>query len=150
MRCINQVTLLGHAGRDAELRHFGSGSRKAWVSMATSRSWKKGDDWESESTWHNIEAWGREADKLSNVRKGQPVMVSGRISVENWTDNNGVEKRTTKIVADTVCLVVDQRNIDTAPGASGPHGDQHGQRGSMPPPRNSQSIPDWDDDDIPF
>lgn len=79
---INKVILLGRIGQDPELRSFGSMgvSRLASFSLATTESWKKKDgEYENKTTWHNISAWGQQADFCEKLNKGDLIYVEGAI-----------------------------------------------------------------------
>lgn len=108
MRSTNRVTLTGFAGRDAETKYSQSGTKTVKVSIATTRSWKKrdADEWEEETTWHSIVAWGRTADALEAVRKGDAVHVDGRIDIQKWTDNDGNDRTYFQIVAENAHIAI--------------------------------------------
>ena len=100
MMSMNRVTLLGHAGRNPEMRKLPSGDDVAQFSMATTERFRRKDDTVGESTeWHAVVAFGGAAEAVRKfVRKGDPVLVEGRIATRSWTDKKGVERRTTEIV----------------------------------------------------
>jgi single-strand DNA-binding protein len=80
LRCI-----VGHCGRDPELRHTPGGKRIAKFSMATNHKDKAGN---VDTTWHSILAWEEQADAAMHVRKGQVVCVVGKESTREY---NGKE-----------------------------------------------------------
>ena len=104
MKSINEITLLGHAGKDGEVRHFTSSS-KGSVSIATSRSWKQDDEWVSDTTWHLVEGWSRIADEIGLIKKGDPVLVIGRLVKEKY-EKDGQQMQIVKVLANTVQVVV--------------------------------------------
>ena len=140
IKSINEVLLVGFAGRDAEVRTTTGGSKVGDFSLATRRNWKKNEEWQNETTWHNVSVWGREAEKTSRIKKGTAVMVRGRISVENWTDNNGVERTKNKIVAYSIEMLVH----DKSPGGS------TNSPAYKPVSERVIAAPDDFDDDLPF
>lgn len=77
---INKVSLLGNVGKDAELRSFDGGSIVSF-SLATSKSFKKGDSWEEKTTWHNIKYFSKNdlSNTAARVIKGATVYVDGEI-----------------------------------------------------------------------
>ena len=98
---MNRATLLGHAGRDPEMRKTQAGDDVARFSLATTERFRRKDDTVGEATeWHAIVAFGPAAEAVRKlVRKGDPVLVEGRISTRSWTDRKtGSERRTTEIV----------------------------------------------------
>ena len=77
---INRVTLLGHAGRDPDIRTLPDGGRAATFSLATTERWKR-DDGEAagRTAWHRIAVYGAATDPVeAMVRKGVAVLVEGR------------------------------------------------------------------------
>ena len=97
---MNRVTLLGHAGRNPEMRKLPSGDDVAQFSLATTERFRRRDETVGESTeWHSVVAFGASAEAVRKlVRKGAPVLVEGRIASRTWTDRTGAERRTTEIV----------------------------------------------------
>ena len=142
---VNEVLLVGYVGRDCEVRALSSGTKVGGFSMATSRSWKVGEEWKSESTWHNITIWGKDTEKSDLIKKGSAVMVRGRISVEKWTDKSGIEKQTNKINAYSVEILVNEKSDKSGSAYQGP---QKPARDSLA----NREVADIDsfDDDLPF
>ena len=105
MASINKVLLLGNLGRDPELRSTPKGNSVLNFPMATSRRWKDRETEEvhDETDWHRIVVWGRQAEVLSEfLKKGSQVHVEGRLQTRSWSDNDGVKRYTTEIVASRV------------------------------------------------
>ena len=100
MLTMNRATLVGHAGRNPEMRTLPSGDEVASFSLATTERFKRRDGTEGEATeWHAIVAFGAAAEAVRTlVRRGDPVLVEGRIATRSWTDRKGVEHRTTEIL----------------------------------------------------
>ena len=97
---INRVTLLGHAGRDPEIRTLRSGDRTASFSLATTEKWKDRDGRPAQATeWHRVAVYGGTVEAVERlVSKGAAVLVEGRLSVRDYTDREGKEKKITEIV----------------------------------------------------
>ena len=100
MLTMNRATLVGHAGRNPEMRTLPSGDEVALFSLATTERFKRRDGSDGETTeWHAIVAFGAAAEAVRKlVRKGDPVLVEGRIGTRTWTDRKGAEHRTSEIV----------------------------------------------------
>jgi len=79
---VNEVQLIGNAGRDAELRTTSTGAPYAMFTLATSERYKGHDgEWREDTEWHKIKVIGKSADRIARqVRKGDRVYVSGKIS----------------------------------------------------------------------
>ena len=97
---INRATLLGHAGRDPEIRTLRSGDRTASFSLATTERWKRQDGEPAEATeWHQVVVYGATVKAVeAMVRKGAAVLVEGRVTERAFTDREGKERRVTEIV----------------------------------------------------
>ena len=100
MLTMNRATLVGHAGRNPEMRTLPSGDEVASFSLATTERFRRRDGTEGEATeWHTIVAFGAAAEAARTlVRRGDPVLVEGRIATRAWTDRKGAERRTAEIV----------------------------------------------------
>lgn len=100
MSSLNKVMLIGRLGKDPETRYMPSGDAICNFSIATSEVWKdKNTGEKKESTeWHNIVAFNKLAEIAKTyLRKGSLVFVEGKIKTEKWTDQNNVQRYTTKI-----------------------------------------------------
>lgn len=102
---INEVRLLGNATQEPDLRFTPSGSAVLNFGIATNRSYKMGEEWKEETTFHNIVVWGNLAQQLSTrMKKGTRVLISGRIQVRTW-ESDGRKNYKTEVVADNVILI---------------------------------------------
>src|SRR3984885_12427824 len=99
---LNKATLIGHLGKDPEIRTFQNGGRAASLSIATSDSWKdKASGERKERTeWHHISVLSEPLVKLAEkyLKKGAKVYVEGKLETRKWTDKEGRERHTTEIV----------------------------------------------------
>ncbi len=99
MASVNKAILLGHVGKDPEVRFLPSGDAVANFSLATSESWKNKNGQKQERTeWHNVVVFGKLAEIVRDyVTKGKQVYIEGQITYEDWTDKEGVKRKATKI-----------------------------------------------------
>lgn len=100
MASLNKVTLIGHLGRDPELRSFPNGDQLAHATIATTDKWKdKHTSEPREATeWHRVTFTGRLAGIAGQyLRKGTQVYVEGALRTRKWTDQAGVEKHGTEV-----------------------------------------------------
>ena len=105
---INRATILGNVGGNPERRQAGdSGRFLVTFSVATSFRWKDAHDEHQESTeWHRIVAWDSLADLVDqHVRKGDMVLVEGRLRTRTWQDSAGMDQRSTEIHASDVIFL---------------------------------------------
>ena len=100
MLTVNRATLVGHVGRDPEIRALPNGGRAATFSLATSEKWTDREGKPAEATdWHRIVVYGPTAEIVETMlRKGDPVMVEGRIATRKYSDREGAERSVTEIV----------------------------------------------------
>jgi len=103
---LNQVTLIGSVGKDAEVKFIGENSQVAKFSLATNRSYKdKAGVKQTQTEWHNIEVWAETAKFAGQyVKKGGLVLVIGEIRYEKFEDKEGKPQQRTKIVASKIQL----------------------------------------------
>lgn len=115
---INTVTLSGRVGRDPEIRIVGQNNSKvAQFSLCTGGKYKTKDGREVDDTaWHNIVAWHHLAELAEKyIGKGGQLIIIGHINYRKYTDNNGVEKQVTDIVADKIELCGSRQESNPAP-----------------------------------
>lgn len=117
MASLNEVRLLGNLGADPELRVTQGGTAVATCSLATTRVYtdKNNDEYE-ETEWHRVVVWAGQAESLcKHKRKGDQVLVLGRLQTRKWTDDKGVERYSTEVVAQQVIFT------GRAPKSGAPH-----------------------------
>ena len=100
---MNKAILMGRLGRDPELKRTQAGGAVVSVSVATNEREKQGDAWVDVTEWHYVVAFGRTAEIMSErLRKGDPVLVDGRMKTRKWTGQDGVERQRCEVVASDV------------------------------------------------
>lgn len=141
MASLNKVILIGNLGSDPEIRSLPSGAKVASFSIATSESYtdKATGAKQTITEWHRLELWdGLAGIAEKYIKKGDSIYVEGRIRTDKWTDNNNVEKTTTKIRVTELKMLGGGR--------------QTGAESSAPravPEMSDHSAPDMSDD-LPF
>ncbi len=102
---LNKVLLYGNLTRDPEMKSLPSGSKVTQFSLATNRVYKDQNGNKQEQTeFHNIVIFGRQAETSAQyLKKGQGVMIEGRIQTRSWDDAaTGSKKYRTEIIAESV------------------------------------------------
>ena len=101
---LNKVQLIGRLTRDPEVRTTPSGQTVATVGLATNRTWNDKSGQKQEKTeFHNIVVWGRLAEIVGQyMSKGQEAYFEGRLETRSYTGKDGVERRTTEIIAENM------------------------------------------------
>jgi len=107
MSGVNKSIVIGHLGRDPEVKHLQNGSAVCRLSIATTRVWKNGKTGErqEETEWHRVTVWGKQAEHCAEyLAKGRQVYVEGRLRTTSYErdDYPGAKFYTTEIVAETV------------------------------------------------
>ncbi len=108
MASVNKVILLGNCGRDPEVRYMASGQPVASVSIATSSRRKDRNTGETieDTQWHRVTFYERLAEIVGEyVKKGSSIYVEGRLKYGKYTDQAGVERYTTDIIATEMQLL---------------------------------------------
>jgi single-strand DNA-binding protein len=121
-KSLNKVLLIGHVGKDPEVRFTGSGTPVASFSLATNESWKDAEGNQQERTdWHNIIAWKKLAEICGQwLKKGSKVYIEGRIQTRDYDDKNtGTKKYITEIIASSMIMLSDNRKESGAAPAEG-------------------------------
>jgi single-strand DNA-binding protein len=154
---VNKALLLGHVGKDPEIRSTAGGTIVASFSLATSDRQKDSQgNWADKAEWHNLVAFNRTAEIVRDyVKKGTQIFVEGKIQTRSWDDkDSGQKKYRTEVLVNELSLLGGR-------GDSG--GSSHGNgggysRGSAYGYGQARSAPSDDDyadqritaDDIPF
>lgn len=111
-RGLNKVMIIGHVGREPEMRYTPSGRPVTSFSVATSRSWTSADGERREETeWFNVVAWGNLAEICkTHLTRGQQVYVEGRLQTRGWEDESGKKHFRTELVANEMILLGERRH----------------------------------------
>lgn len=150
MSSVNKAIIIGHLGRDPEVRYLPSGEAVANFSVATTERWKdKATAEQKEATeWHKVSTFGKLAEIVGEyTKKGSLVYVEGRIQTRKWKDKQDVDRYTTEIRADVVRFLNRVEGDEKATPA-----EKSTAKAPPPPVKRSpstQAIMDMEDD-IPF
>jgi single-strand DNA-binding protein len=158
-KSVNKVILLGHLGKDPEVKYTPQGTPVAKFSLATNERFKdKEGNWQDRTEWHNITAWGRTAEIAGEyLKKGRQVYIEGSLRTHSWDDKQtGQKKYMTEITVNDLVLLGGREGAGG--GASGDFGggtrsasagggNNFDQRTPEPEPAPAGPITD---EDIPF
>lgn len=90
---MNKVTLLGRLAQDPEIRYTNNGKAVTNFTMAVDRGKDKGAD------FIPVVFWDKTAETIGNyVKKGQRLLVEGRLQVRSYENTNGEKRRVTEVV----------------------------------------------------
>lgn len=157
---VNKVFLLGHLGKDPEIRRAQSGTTIANLRIATNERRPDGNGgWADATEWHTVVVFGKQADFVQKyLTKGREVFIEGTLRTRQWQDKEGQKRWSTEIVARDIRFVGGRgTGASGAGGAGGASGGQGFERGGeeMAAPVGADDFSDFggstsDDSDIPF
>src|ERR1041384_5508788 len=138
-RGLNKVQIIGHLGRDPEMRYTPSGRPVTTFTVAVSRSWNTVDgERHNETAWFNIVAWGNLAEICKQyLTKGQQVYIEGRLQTRRWDDKEGNKHSSVEIVANEMMMLGDRRDSNNAEKQATEAAEE-------------SELPSTDEDEFPF
>ena len=161
---LNHITIMGRLVRDPEMRRTGSGIAVANFTVAVDRDFADKQSGEKETDFIDCVAWRQTGEFVSKFfSKGKLIVVSGRLQIRSWTDNDGNKRRAAEIVADNCYFAESKKDSDGGQKSGYGHGfsagsfpeteamlSQYGASGV--PVMAGQDFPLLDDDDatLPF
>ncbi len=103
----NSVRLIGRLGQNPDVKKLDSGKSLAKCSIATSEVYRNEAGEKVEEThWHNIIAWGKQADLFEKyLKKGSEVAIEGKLSSRSYQDKDGNKRYTTEIVVNELLML---------------------------------------------
>lgn len=117
MANFNELTLIGHVGRDAEMKFTPEGKPVANFSVAYSEN--RGED-DSLTEWFEVETWEKLAETCNQfVSKGMQVMVKGRVLLDRWKDNDNINRSRLKVKAGKVLFLSPKKDGQGVSDGSG-------------------------------
>ena len=139
MSGVNKVILVGHVGKDPEVRYLEGGVAVARFPLATSESYKNKNGEKVEQTeWHNVTVWRQLAEIVDKyVKKGQLLYIEGKIRTRT-VGEEGNKKYFTDIIADQMTMLGGKRE-----GQGGNQSTSY-QPAETPPSTGSVSEPKGD------
>lgn len=159
MASVNKVILVGNLGKDPEVRYMPNGDAVTNITLATTDSWKDKNSGEKKETteWHRVVFFRKLAEIAGQyLKKGSQVYIEGSLKTRKWQGQDGQDRYTTEIVADTMQM------LGRREGGGAPEYERSGgyeqQRSSAParsaPASRPASAPSGGlgdfEDDIPF
>ncbi|MCG6975039.1 MAG: single-stranded DNA-binding protein [Acidiferrobacterales bacterium] len=148
-RGVNKVILVGHLGKDPEVRYAPSGQAIANVTIATSDSWKDKNTGEKQerTEWHRVVFFSRLAEIVGEyLKKGSQVYVEGRLQTRKWQDKDGNDRYTTEIVANEMQMLGSRQGG----GMPSEEFNQDNSQAAQPAAAAASAGAGDFDDDIPF
>ena len=151
MASFNKVILLGNLTRDPETRVTASGVTICKLGLATSRVYiTKDGERREDTTFVDIDAFGKQAEVITKyMRKGRPLMVEGRLKLDQWESPEGQKRSKLGVVLENFQFVGGRDDGDSI---------SSNYEQNSPPKLDTKSVSEADvpsdndnfDDDIPF
>lgn len=149
MAGVNKVFLLGHLGKDPELKTSQSGTSVCRFSLATSEKYNG----EEKTEWHSCVAFGKTAEIIDEyLRKGSQAFFEGRIQTRKWQDKSGNDRYTTEIIVNFLQMLGGKSDKT---GSESRRSDDRGARHNRPGQKDDDPFkddfgPPPTEDDMPF
>jgi len=109
MASFNRVILMGNLTRDPEVRYTSGGTAVTEVGLAVNRQWtdRSSNERKEETTFVDVTLWGRTAEIAGEyLSKGRPVLIEGRLQLDQWEDRESGQKRSKlRVVGETMQLI---------------------------------------------
>ena len=133
---VNKVIIVGNLGQDPEGRFTPQGTAVTNLSVATNESWKnQSGEYQDRTEWHRVVMYGKMAETANEyMHKGMMVYIEGRLTTNEWEDQNQVKRKTTEIRCDNFTML----------GKKG-EGAQ-----AKKPQSTDETFDESQDDDLPF
>src|SRR4051794_4411254 len=122
---LNQLTIIGFIGKNAETKQLPNGVVITKFSVATTKSWKDDSgDWKSKTQWHNVIAFGQSFAQIAvRLLKGSLVFVQGELTTReydrtiqvpagNKTDDHVIQQLTVQVKPEMI-RALDRRAVNT-------------------------------------
>ncbi|MCE9616473.1 MAG: single-stranded DNA-binding protein [Lentisphaerae bacterium] len=134
MNSYNRVLMVGRLTRDPELRKIASGTSVASMSLALTDAFRNSAGERVEKTCYvDIESWGEQAENCAKyLRKGKPVLVEGKLQMDEWESKTGERRQKLKVRAQWIQYLGNGEGAGT-PVESGGNGNGNGKRASQKP-----------------
>lgn len=113
-RSVNKITLIGHVGRDPEVRETKSGHKVANFSLATNRRVPSDPDEERRTDWHRLTLWSKQAQFAEDyIRTGDRIYIDGRLEYDSY-ERDGVVIPTAEITVHEVVILASKGAAEDA------------------------------------
>ena len=113
---MNKVFIVGNLGQDPELKYGKSGTAILNIGVATTSSYKdkQTDEWKETTEWHQIVIFGKRAESVAQyLKKGDKIVVEGKLQTSSWEDKDGNKRYKTEIIAQSVEYPSKPKKSDT-------------------------------------
>ncbi len=103
---LNKIMLIGHVGKEPDVRTLDGGVKVATFSLATTEkgyTLQNGTHVPDRTEWHNVVVWRGLADVVEKyIHKGDKLYVEGKIRTRSYDDKSGVKRFITEVFTDSM------------------------------------------------
>jgi len=150
MSGVNKVILVGHLGKDPDIRYLDGNVSVASFPLATSETYTKDGRRVEQTEWHNVVLWRGLADiAVKYLSKGKLVYIEGKLRTRTYEDKEGIRRYTTEIVAESFNMLGRRSDFESQ---ETPHNE--GQNAEKPQDNKDEAVDfrenDEDNDGLPF
>lgn len=146
---LNKLMLIGHVGKEPEVRVLEGGSKVATFSLATTDkgyTLANGTQVPERTEWHNVVLWRSLADVVEkHVHKGDKLYLEGKVRARSYDDSRGVKRYITEVFVDYMeMLSPKQQQTSPPPPIPGQTNNQNQSTGNecpLPPPPTKDDLP---------
>lgn len=149
---LNHVSIMGRLTKDPELRYTQSKTAVTSFTLAVERDYS-GDSGEKQTDFVDFVAWRQTAEFLCKYfSKGRMVVVSGRLQVRFWEDNDGKKRKAVEVVAESVYFGDSKKETDSSgyQPQYGNTGDASHQNNNAQSGYSGFTYMDVGEDELPF
>lgn len=140
---FNKVVLLGNLTRNVEISYSQNGSAIAKTGLATNRKFTVNGGKKEEVCFVDITFFGRSGEIANQyLRKGSKVLIEGRLSFDQWSDQNGQKHSKHSVIVETMQMI-DSRSPQVV-------GDSEQEEPFQPPVHNQTTSNATSENDNPF
>lgn len=155
MASFNKVILMGNLTRDPQVKYTQGGTAVAEIGLAVNRTWfdKQSNSRKEEVTFVDVTLWGRTAEVAGEyLTKGRPVLIEGRLQLDQWEDRETGQKRSKlRVVGEELKMLGGGQGGGNGGGNSGGNSRGHNNsRGGGYSHEEYGNNPDLDYQNTPF
>lgn len=108
----NRIELIGHVGRDIEVKQISEDRCVGRFSVATSEAYKdKNGEWQDNTEWHTVICWRKSAEQLQKITKGKLMFIEGKMTYRSYQNDSNE----TKYVSEVICnqfRILDKKKVE--------------------------------------
>jgi single-strand DNA-binding protein len=107
MKGLNKVSLIGHLGKNPDVRMVGEGMRVSHLSLATTEMFRdKSGALKTQTDWHALVLWGKLSEVAEkHLHKGSLVYVEGKLKTRHYNDTSGSRRHVSEVIVEQLLML---------------------------------------------